>query len=136
MAIKFITNNRQITTYFLFLLWYYIKKGEFVVVFLYFLLFIIVCVLLGIFNAFIIMPILEKKEMQKIVSFVKNIVFSIIDIFLCLFIIYVFFATLTVTTDLLNKELHINNSGILALIIICICIYGYIKRYMYYNKKK
>jgi len=73
--------------------------------------------------------------MQKIINFVKNIVFLIIDFFLSLSIIYVFIATLTVTTDLLNKELHINNSGILALIIICICIYGYIKRYLYYSDK-
>lgn len=66
---------------------------------------------------------------------VKRLLNNIIDVCLSLFIVYAFTATFSEIARELNKLLNIDNSEVLALAIMSIFIYGYIKKYQKEQEK-
>jgi len=65
----------------------------------------------------------------------KRLLSNIIDVFLSLFIVYAFTATFSEIARELNKLLNIDDSEVLALVIMGIFIYGYIKKYQKEQEK-
>lgn len=96
---------------------------------MFFLYFILICIAIGLINWFVIFPLLEKAKTKKFLEVLKNILDFIISFLVAIFVIYVYIATIVTTANLLSEYLKIEQTGILAFIIVSAFVYLAIKKF-------
>lgn len=95
---------------------------------MFFIYFILGCIVLGLINAFVIYPIIEKESVKKKLKELENLILGIL-------LIYIFIATFMFTTEMLTKYLHVN-SAIIAIILVSLLFVWYYKKYNEITDKK
>ena len=96
---------------------------------MFFVYFILICIAIGLINWFIIIPLLEKKGMKKFLETMKSVWKIISDFLIAMFVIYTYFATIVTTANLLAEYLKIEQTGILAFIVVSAFVYLAIKKF-------
>ena len=91
--------------------------------------FILICIAIGLINWFIIIPLLEKKEMQKFLDTMKSVWNTILSFLAGVFIIYAYIATIMLTANLLAEYLKFEQTGILAFILVSALAYLAYKKF-------